>query len=120
MQELTESIDQSNHLLDCEIPELTRNGLLRADRPQPATACTSLGRAGGIRGRSYQAHINERTRHEESSEGEKPEAAVTESEAGGGAKPGLPLPMGQLAQPFPAYLAQLPLGVTLPRSTQEA
>ena len=49
-----------------------------------------------------------------------PDAAVTESEAGGGAKPGLPLPMGQLAQPFPAYLAQLPLGVTLPRSTQEA
>ena len=49
------------------------------------------------------------------SEGEKPEAAVTESEAGGGAKPWLPLPMGQLAQPFPAYLAQLPLGVTLPR-----
>lgn len=43
-----------------------------------------------------------------------PDAAVTESEAGGGAKPGLPLPMGQLAQPFPAYLAQLPLGVTLP------
>jgi hypothetical protein len=29
--------------------------------------------AGGIRGRSYQAHINERTRHGESSEGEKPE-----------------------------------------------
>jgi hypothetical protein len=29
--------------------------------------------AGGIRGRSYQAHINERARHEESSEGEKPE-----------------------------------------------
>jgi hypothetical protein len=43
-----------------------------------------------------------------------PDAAVTESEAGGGAKPGLPLPMGQLAQPFPAYLAQLALGVTLP------
>ena len=41
-------------------------------------------------------------------------AGVFESEAGGGAKPGLPLPMGQLAQPFPAYLAQLPLGVTLP------
>jgi len=60
------------------------------------------------------------TGNQESSEGEKPEAAVTESEAGGGAKPGLPLPMGQLAQPFPAYLAQLPLGVTLPRSTQEA
>ena len=54
------------------------------------------------------------TGNEESSEGEKPEAAVTESEAGGGAKPGLPLPMGQLAQPFPAYLAQLALGVTLP------
>jgi hypothetical protein len=43
-----------------------------------------------------------------------PDAAVTESEAGGGAEPGLPLPMGQLAQPFPAYLAQLALGVTLP------
>src|SRR6476660_3563090 len=39
-----------------------------------------------------------------------PDAAVTESEAGGGAKPWLPLPMGQLAQPFPPTSLSCPLG----------